>query len=95
MAVITHPDDANAAPDPRTGPQKVLIANRGEIARRVARSVTALGLVPVVVYTEPDALSLHVLEAQEKVLTGTLHLNVTQNGHSVLRHYTCWISGGF
>lgn len=45
----------------------MLIANRGEISRRVARTVKALGLQPVIVYTEPDALSLHVTEAEEKV----------------------------
>lgn len=48
----------------------MLIANRGEIARRVARSCHELGLTPVMVYTEPDALSLHVLESEEKVCLG-------------------------
>jgi Biotin carboxylase, N-terminal domain len=46
---------------------KVLIANRGEIACRVARAVRALNYTPVVVYTEADALSLHVLSTEEKV----------------------------
>ena len=48
----------------------MLIANRGEIARRVARSCQQLGLDPVIVFTQPDALSLHVLEAKLKVCLG-------------------------
>lgn len=48
----------------------MLIANRGEIARRVARSCRQLGLEPVMVYTQPDALSLHVLDATSKVCLG-------------------------
>lgn len=48
----------------------MLIANRGEIARRVSRSCHALGLQPVVVFTEADALSLHVLESEHAVCLG-------------------------
>ena len=35
------------------------------------RSCKALGLTPIVVYTEPDALSLHVLEAEVKACLGS------------------------
>ena len=36
----------------------------------ICRSCHALGLTPVIVYTEPDALSLHVLEAEIKCCLG-------------------------
>ena len=58
------------APPCAAGARRVLIANRGEIARRVSRSCHALGLVPVVVFTEADALSLHVLESEHAVCLG-------------------------
>ena len=50
--------------------ETVLVANRGEIARRIIRSVQGLGLRAVAVYSEADEALPFVREADEAVLIG-------------------------
>ena len=49
---------------------KVLIANRGAIACRIIRTLRRIGVKSVAVYTDADALSRHVVEADEAYCIG-------------------------
>src|SRR6478609_8203846 len=47
--------------------KKLLIANRGEIAIRIAQAASELGIATVGIYSEDDATSLHVKRVDEAV----------------------------
>ena len=50
--------------------QKILIANRGEIAVRIARTAHRLGIRTVAVHSDADARAQHVLACDEAVAIG-------------------------
>src|SRR5580698_6154622 len=50
--------------------RKLLVANRSEIAIRIFRSATELGLRTVAVYTYEDRFSLHRFKADEAYIVG-------------------------
>ena len=49
---------------------KILIANRGEIAVRIMRACREMGITTVAVYSEADASAQHVLQADQAALIG-------------------------
>ncbi len=50
--------------------KKILVANRGEIAIRIMRAATELGIKTVAIYSHEDRLALHRFKADESYLVG-------------------------
>jgi len=53
-----------------TAPKKLLVANRSEIAIRIMRAATELGLRTVAIYAQEDRFSMHRFKADEAYLVG-------------------------
>jgi pyruvate carboxylase len=62
---------AGTSPDSQERPaERLLVANRSEIAIRVFRAATELGLRTVAIYAQEDRLSVHRFKADEAYLVG-------------------------
>jgi acetyl-CoA/propionyl-CoA carboxylase biotin carboxyl carrier protein len=68
--MTTSPTSQQPAPAPKPLFGTVLVANRGEIACRVIRTLRALGIRSVAVYSDADAGARHVREADLAVRIG-------------------------
>jgi acetyl-CoA carboxylase biotin carboxylase subunit len=70
-AAPDQPDERPARYDREVGRlQRVLIANRGEIAIRIARAADAVGMTSVAVWSDVDERALHTRMATEAVRIG-------------------------
>src|SRR6516225_1830219 len=69
---------------PNTPFWKLMIANRGEIAVRIARAAADLGIASVAVYSEDDAASAHLRKADEAHALGRAGAAAYLDGERIL-----------
>lgn len=79
---------------------RLLIANRGEIACRIARSARDLGIVPIAVYTDVDAKALHVSACDDAIYLGeeghgSPYLDVAKVVHAAVQARADAVHPGF
>src|SRR5947209_16760968 len=80
--------------------QKVLVANRGEIAVRIVRALTELDIAAVAVYSDADRAALHVRMAAEAARIGPAassesYLRITAIIEAAKRHHADAIHPGY
>jgi acetyl-CoA carboxylase biotin carboxylase subunit len=80
--------------------QKILIANRGEIALRIVRTVREMGIRSVAVFSDADRASIHVRKADEAAHIGPSpsaesYLNIERILDAARRHHVDAIHPGY
>ena len=64
--------------------KKILVANRGEIAVRIVRACSEMGIKSVAVYTDADRHALHVKKADEAYHIGSEPVTGYLNAHNIV-----------
>ncbi|BBP01126.1 acetyl-CoA carboxylase biotin carboxylase subunit [Sulfuriferula nivalis] len=64
--------------------KKILIANRGEIAVRIVRACSELGITSVAIYSDADRHALHVKKADESYNIGSDPVQGYLNAHNIV-----------
>src|SRR5210317_1689665 len=64
--------------------KKILIANRGEIAVRIARACAEAGIKSVAIYSEADRYALHVKKADQAFSLGPEAVSGYLNVHNIV-----------